>query len=173
MWTYKFEDVTAIQSSFFSQPNQLKNVVYHGETKEKALRTETFIELVTDAICIGLTNLMQWQHISSVILSNSMYHYVHQASKSSLSSSFFNSGECICEHINGPILQILLHKTSKWHHSWAFCVIIVRGKHIFSSWEVNKWDDLSDMHKHIETLFKPMKNHFFMYHFKKKKKPSH
>ena len=43
MWTYKFEDVTAIQSSFFSQPNQLKNVVYHGETKEKALRTETFI----------------------------------------------------------------------------------------------------------------------------------
>lgn len=82
MWTYKFEDVTAIQSSFFSQPNQLKNVVYHGETKEKALKTETFIELVTDAICIGLTNSMQWQHISSVILSNSMYHYVHQASKS-------------------------------------------------------------------------------------------
>lgn len=42
MWTYKFEDVTAIQSSFFSQLNQLKNVVYHGETKEKALKTETF-----------------------------------------------------------------------------------------------------------------------------------
>lgn len=111
-----------IWSSFRSQPS-LKSGLSGRQKKNKQKKKnpkmwpcDCNIWFVTDAISRWLVNnLMPWQPIS-LPSSVSIIMYIrrwYSKSLGTLSNSFFSSGECICEHINCPILQILLQKTSK------------------------------------------------------------